>query len=49
MADTFTAEEIEKFADFIIKQFDREMERRFPISPDIAAMTDDELLIELNA
>ena len=43
----FTQEQAEKFADWIIAQEKKMLDARYPISPEIAAMSDDELLAEL--
>lgn len=43
----FTQEQAEKFADWIIAQENKMLAARYPITPEIAAMTDDELLAEL--
>ena len=40
-------QDAEKFADFIIKKEMEMLAARYPISPEVAAMTDDELLAEL--
>lgn len=40
----FTQEQAEKFADWIIAQENKMLAARYPISPEIEAMTDDELL-----
>ena len=45
----FTQEQAEKFADWIIAQEKKMLDARYPISPEIAAMSDDELLAELGA
>jgi hypothetical protein len=47
--EMFTEQEAEKFADWIIAQEKKMLDARYPISPEIAAMSDDELLAELGA
>lgn len=42
-----TQAQSEKFADFIIAQEMKMIAARYPITPEIAAMTDDQLLAEL--
>lgn len=42
-----TQEQAEKFADWIIAQENKMIAARYPITPEIAAMTDDEILKEL--
>ncbi len=43
----FTQEEAERFADWIIAKENEMLAARYPISPETAALTDDELLAEL--
>lgn len=45
----FTQEQAEKFADWIIAQENKMIAARYPITLEIAAMSDDELLEELMA
>lgn len=44
-----TQKDAEKFADWIIAEENKMLAARYPISPETAAMTDDELLAELEA
>lgn len=43
----FTQQEAEKFADWIIAQENKMLAARYPISPEVDAMSDDELLAAL--
>ena len=42
-----TQEEVERFADWIIAQENKMLAARYPITPEMEAMTDDEILAEL--
>lgn len=44
-----TQDEINKFADWIIAQENKMLAARYPITPEIARMTDDEILAELTS
>lgn len=45
----FTEQEIEKLANWVIAQENKYLAKMYPISPETAAMSDDELLAELGA